>query len=365
MTRLTRLGCVAALALLTGRAWGAEPTAADRATARALAEEGGQALDTKQYEKAADRFARADALVHAPSLVLELARAQAGMGKYVEAHESYLRILREGVPPNAPQIFQRALLSAKDEEKVVGAKRAWATLSVGTGTTVGSSGSAPTGVKVSLDGEDVPRAALDVRRAVNPGRHTVKATADGFDASQTIFNVTEGQSISVTLSLRPMPKVTPTPLARASNASASATEAKGDSALPSAHDPSKVQEAPLSVQVSGATGTTGRTLGILALGVGGLGLAVGGVAGAIALGKHQALEQACPAGNCPPSENDNLSSYRSTVTVTTAGIAVGVVGVVAGTILYLVYRPRSGSAMSETVSPTVGVDGAGLRVAFQ
>src|SRR3954471_15087061 len=83
----------------------AEPSASDRATARVLADEAGEALDQKNYEVAADRFGGADALVHAPTLLLGLARAEVGLGKLVEASENYQRIVREGVTPGAPAAF--------------------------------------------------------------------------------------------------------------------------------------------------------------------------------------------------------------------------------------------------------------------
>src|SRR6266542_5174969 len=80
----------------------AEAPDADRTMARAMAEEGQDALERRDYRVAEDRFTRADALIHAPTLMLGLARAQAGLGKLVEAHESYQRILREGVKPGSP-----------------------------------------------------------------------------------------------------------------------------------------------------------------------------------------------------------------------------------------------------------------------
>src|SRR5207302_4170048 len=83
----------------------AEATASDRATARVLADEAGEALDQKNYEVAADKFARAEALVHAPTLLLGLARADVGLRKFVEAQENYQRIVREGVTPGAPPAF--------------------------------------------------------------------------------------------------------------------------------------------------------------------------------------------------------------------------------------------------------------------
>ena len=64
--------------LSTTTAW-AEPSEADRATARALALEGHNALKNKDFASAADRFGRADALVHAPTLVVDWARALQGL----------------------------------------------------------------------------------------------------------------------------------------------------------------------------------------------------------------------------------------------------------------------------------------------
>ena len=75
---------------------------ADRATARELAREGQAAFDRGDFETAADRFARADALVHAPTLLLALARAQNKLNRLVQSYESYSRILREGVPEGSP-----------------------------------------------------------------------------------------------------------------------------------------------------------------------------------------------------------------------------------------------------------------------
>src|SRR5271170_8050967 len=77
----------------------------DRATARTLGQDGQKALDAKDYKTAEDDFRRADSLVHAPTLSLGLARALAAEGKYVDAQETYKRIIREGVAPGAPAVF--------------------------------------------------------------------------------------------------------------------------------------------------------------------------------------------------------------------------------------------------------------------
>lgn len=88
---------------------------ADHITARAVAFEANAALENKDYAAAAERFARADALVHAPTLLLGLARADVGLGKLVAAREVYERIVREGVSPQASAVFTRAVEDAKRE----------------------------------------------------------------------------------------------------------------------------------------------------------------------------------------------------------------------------------------------------------
>ncbi len=75
----------------------AQSDAENRATARALAAQGQEQLEAKDYAKAEDSFRRADALFHAPTLVLGIARASAAEGKFVEAWEAYNRIIIEGV----------------------------------------------------------------------------------------------------------------------------------------------------------------------------------------------------------------------------------------------------------------------------
>src|SRR5258706_3157916 len=105
MLRLSR--AVLLSFVLTSSAALAEPTPADRATARTLAQEGQQALEAKNYAIAIDRFGRADSLVHAPTLLLGLARSQVGLGKLVEAQESYNRIIREGVAATSPHSWAK------------------------------------------------------------------------------------------------------------------------------------------------------------------------------------------------------------------------------------------------------------------
>ena len=95
------------LLLARARLAHAEDNASDRATARGLAGEGYAALEKKDYVTAEDRFRRADELVHAPTLVLDRARALVGLGRFGEAYAAYDSIIRETLPSKVPPVWKR------------------------------------------------------------------------------------------------------------------------------------------------------------------------------------------------------------------------------------------------------------------
>jgi len=314
--------------LWTGSAL-AEPSAADRATARALAGEGYQALQSKDYATAADRFSRADALVHAPTLMIDWARALVGLGKFVEAQERYEQIIREGVDPKAPKSWQKALDDAGVELAALKPRLAWVTLSI-----TGSNDA-----RVTIDGAPVPPAAIGVRRAINPGERTVRVVAKGYLPQKKTLRLAEGSDNSADFTLEPDPD------------QPAGTSTMLDSA-PATADKSP-QRSPIPMYV--------------AFGVGGVGLVVGGVTGALALGKHGSLSKACnSASQCPSSESDTLSSYHTLGTVSGVGFAVGLAGVGAGAALWFLGRNDDAAPPTQglSVHPYLGFASAGAVGSF-
>jgi hypothetical protein len=79
-------------------------------------------------------------------------------------------------------------------------------------------------------------------------------------------------------------------------------------------------------------GSTQRTLGWVALGVGGAGLTVGGIFGILGLSDKSDLEASCPDRRCEPDQYDALDSYETKKTISTVailgGAALGATGVV-------------------------------------
>ena len=320
------LGLVLLLALtLSGHTVRAAESEEDVATARKLAEEGQTALNTKDYPTAADRFRRAEELHHAPTLLVGLARAYVGLGKFVRARESYNKVLHQPLPKDPPPAFTQALKDAKAEIGPVESKIAWVTIVV--------SGTDKPAVK--LDGDEVPVAALGAKRAVDPGDHVVTATAEGFSTDEKRFASESGASADVALALTALPSSKPIP---------GPAPASGDS----------------------GAGDTQRLAGFIGIGVGAAGLVVGAITGGLAMGKHSSLSDACPNGQCPASEQSDLDSYHTLGLVSTIGFIAGGVLAAAGLVVVLTAPsdPSEPAAPAASVSASFGPNGIAATVRF-
>lgn len=301
---------------------------ADRATARALALEGHAALQKKDYATAADRFGRADALVHAPTLVVDHARALQGLGRFVEAHEKYELVLREGVTSSSPKSWTRALEEAKKELDALKPRLAWVTVVL----------KEPSEATVKIDGLLVPAAAVGVKRAADPGFPEVTVTAEGYESFKQTVTVGPGEEKSVEVTLKKQPEV------------------QGPEPLPSADVYRPRQSSPAR-----------RALTYVAFGLGGAGAVTGGVFGAMALKKRSDLRSECVDGFCRSSSAKKISTYHTYGTVSAAALGVGVLGLGTGLVLLLTEPKTQEAAPSAAfeVYPIVGVGLVGAQGRFQ
>ena len=312
----------------------AEPTETDRATARELAADGYRALKSGDYATAADRFQRADALVHAPTLLVDWGRALVGLELLVEAGEKYALVIREGIEPGAPPSWHRAHTEARSELEALKPRLAWLTLVV-------SGAEAPV---ITFDRARVPKASLGVPRATNPGTHQIRVQATGYQPALRTVTLVEGQRKRIEIPLVPGPR--------------GSVAADPPEPLP---DP---QPAP---QDSGGSSTR-RTLTYTAFAVGGAGLIVGGVTGALALDRRSELESACSGDICPPSERDAIDSYQALGIASGISFGVAALGIGTGITLLLTEQdqgPRdTSSARGSGVWPYVGAGTIGAKGRF-
>jgi hypothetical protein len=307
---------------------------ADRATARELAAEGNEALKKKSYETAEDRFRRADALVHAPTLVVDHARALVGLGRFAEAYQRYQLVLSEGAAPTAPRGWKQAVKDAEREVQPLAAKIAWLTLTVKT----------PGEVHVWMDGREVPAADIGTRHPVDPGTRAVTARAAGFQPKEMSVNLTAGGETALEIELEPLPpEPAPAPLA--------SPEVAATVAAPPAKD---------------------RTWVYVAFGVGAAGLVTGATAGVLALGVRSDINAECPNMHCSGAKTqdqvthwqDQKSKYKTLGTISGIGFALGLAGAGAGTALLLMQSKETEPATTARLLPYVGLGELGVSGSF-
>ncbi|HEY3235344.1 MAG TPA: hypothetical protein VGJ84_11570, partial [Polyangiaceae bacterium] len=187
--------CVCASAAFTATA--AAQSAADKSTARRLAQEGIQLFQSQKYTEALERLQRAENLYDAPVHLLYIARCQVQLGQLVEGAETYQRLIRARLEPGAPDAFHKAVESGKTEMAELEPKIPSLRVDV-----------EPSGLSdlhVTLDDSEVPAAGLGVDRPVNPGAHKIKAIAKGYAAPEQTLELKPGERKQISLKLAPAP----------------------------------------------------------------------------------------------------------------------------------------------------------------
>lgn len=313
----------------------ADTNAGDRATARALAQQGYEALRAKSYSTAADCFTRALAIIDAPTLRRDLARAQVGLGKLVDAHENYGSIIRKGVSDDAPPPWVKAVDDAKAEIGPVENRLAYAVITV----------TGPAHPRVTVDGAPIAEASLGVKRPMDPGRHEIRALGPGYHTAKKTIVLKDGESVKMTFELEDAPP----------DAAPKDEEESGKVSVATVVDPA-----------------WRKPLTITAFALGGAGLVVGSVAGVMAISLHGKLATHCTNRVCNPPDKAELDRFHTVGAISTIGFVAGGVTAGAGIVLLLV-RPqvlvqkepvKSTAQTGFRWAPFVSATGAGVEGTF-
>jgi hypothetical protein len=263
---------------------------ASRAEARKIGYAGVEAYQAGDYATAHDRLEAAYQLLTVPSLGLWSARALAKLGKLVEADARYLEVIKLPTSVGDEAIQEQARQDAGSERGAL-ARRIPSILVRVQGAPIGE-------VAVTVDDEALVGSALGENHLVNPGRHRVEGIR-GATRARADVTVAEGEQKEAQL--------------RFTGAGADASS--GGSA-----------DVGLRAQPGVSTGGAPmRTVGWVALGAGGAGLAVGVVSALIVRAKKSHLDGAgCGDGQmCPASEAGNVDSYNGWRPVPTISLVAG------------------------------------------
>ncbi|MGA7121686.1 MAG: hypothetical protein WBY94_16385 [Polyangiaceae bacterium] len=319
--------------LLTATAAHAEPTAADRETARNLMQEGRDLRDRGDLADALTRFHAADDIMHVPTTGLEVARVEAALGMLVEARDTIAAIRKSPTKPTDPEPFNEARRKADDLDVSLEGRVPGLTIFV---DTVEHDPPA-----VSIDGVVVPAGTIGLPRSVDPGHHVITAKTASAEVKQEI-DVGEWERREVRLSL-PAPE----PSARVGP------------------EPAPFPEAAPRRPRSPSAFTYG-TIGIAAAG-----LVTGVVAGLMSWSDTSSLEGECPRRVCPPGRpSSDLDSANLLATISTVSLVVAGVGAGAAAVSFVAGSSRPATPVQRTpalgtrVTPWIGAGVAGVRGTF-
>ncbi|MBK8256419.1 MAG: hypothetical protein IPK82_27590 [Polyangiaceae bacterium] len=304
-----------------------------RAIAQALFDEAQKLMEAGNFSPACIKLEEVVRLSPGKiGAVITLAKCYEGEGKLASAWSRYRNAADAAKVAGDPR--------AKDAQKKVeelDAKVPRLTI------VVGLKAGAVVGLRVMRDGSEVSAAQWGVAIPVDPGDHHVEATAPGKQAFVT--DVTLAVGATTTLEIAELVEPNPTPTA---TPTAAPTPTAVVTALPTADaGPTKV------------LGLPPRTWGFVIGGVGTLGIVAGAVAGAVALGQHDALAAQCLNRFCGADKRGDIAAYETTGLVSTIGFAAGGALAAAGVVIWLV-SPASAAPPKVSVAPVVTLGGAGL-----
>jgi hypothetical protein len=319
------VGLFLALALSSPPAL-AQATEADRVLAQSLFEQGRQLMEAKSYAEACPKLAESQRLDPGGGTLLNLARCHELEGRIATAWAEYKEALGQARSDGRDD---RAKI-AEEHLGLLEPRLARLTIQVATRLD---------GLEVVRNGAPVRVAAWGVATPVDPGSHTLRATAPGHEAWQSVIEIREAEQRVVEVpALVAIVAPAPPPVT-----------APVTTAVPRPPAP-----------VDDTAGDSRRTLGFVALGVGVVGLGVGAYFGVSALNKRADSDRICSASVCKPGQEEAVSlNDEAARDAWIANVGIGI-GILAGGLgVYLLSTAPSASAVSLSGAP------GGARVSYR
>jgi hypothetical protein len=264
-----------------------------------------EAYHRADWTTAQEAFLRAEAISHSPVFMLFIARCRRNLGAWLEARELYRRVASEQLSDGVPEPWRVAVRDAAQELEELTARIP---------SIVIVPENAPANATITVDGKVVQARDLGLQIQVDPGLHRVTGT-DPVGAAVEVEVRVDPSEHARRVALRfpgPRSEVPLPPPVRTPTTS-------GSPKPPPAHPTRR------AAYVSGALGLVG--------------LAVGTVAGVVALAKSNALKDRCQGNLCLGSERADADAIRPYATVSTLGFAVGGVALATGTVLLALDPP--------------------------
>jgi serine/threonine-protein kinase len=325
---------VLASALVLPASARADATPQDQAVAQSLYDEGRTLMAAKNFAQACPKLEESQRLDPSPATEFHLADCYEQVGRTASAWAAFL------------EVAANSKLAGRAEREKVAHDRAGALAPKLTKLTVNvPAGSQVAGLVVKRNGTVVREGQWGTAVPVDQGAQAIDATAPGKLPWHADVQATgEGKTTSVDV-----PPLQDAPVASAATPAASpaaTSTTASDAATPA---PSH--------------GNTQRILGATAAGVGVVGLVVGGIFGATAIGKNsQANDGNCTGNSCTQKGVDLRREAVNAGNVSTVAFIVGGVAVAGGAVLWFTAPSNHGVVAAPAVGD--GTYGAVVRGSF-
>jgi hypothetical protein len=296
--------CRIALVVITlAAAAHADPTPADRAMAEALFRDAKELRDAGKMGEACPKFAESHRLDPKPGSILNLATCYEQEGKTASAWVAYAEsaTMAARVKQHERERFARGKIDELEK------KLSYLKLDVAPANTNVD------GFTIAIDGKPVSAAAAGTRIPLDPGEHAVEAYAPA----------RRSWSDRVLVAAGPAEKTIAVPdLAALSLPDAPVLGPSAD---------------------VGSAGSTQRTLGFVALGIGAAGVVVGGISGVMTISEKNTVDEHCSGSFCNAQGLEANEAAKDAATVSTIAFSAAAIAVVTGVVLVLT-APRARSA---------------------
>ncbi|WP_394825110.1 hypothetical protein [Pendulispora albinea] len=296
---------------------GAGGGAPDAVTAQALFDSGKALMKEGRYTEACDKFQSSHRIDPKPGTVFNLAYCYEQNGQTASAWARYVEAAEF-----AARDHQRERESyARERARLLAPKLARLTI---------QSGALPEGAVVRRDGAAVDKAVLGTAVPVDPGEHTVEVTVGGKSAWSTRVHVATGAAMHVNV---------PPAAALGSAATGVGAAETGERGAAGAAD-GDAGDAHRRGSWSGQ-----KTLAVVALGVGVVGLGVGTYFGLSAKSKWDDAREQCLPQGCRSASIDMGHDAKTNATIATVGfVAAGAALVGAAALWFTAPSARSTAA---------------------
>lgn len=308
--------------------------ARDSAAGEALYRAAKESAKKGDWEKACAQFAESQRLDPAPGTLVNLADCEEHRGLVTSAWSHFTEVQPQFKPGDARASYAREHAAALEKR----IPRVVIKLQAG----------APATARVFRDEEELKGASLGVPLPVDPGKHVIVVKVGSAEARFPVTAV-ESQTAEVTVTA---PAETAPPKA---------------AAIEPAPAPPKASDPPPPPIDKPAEASGNRTLGFVLVSAGGVGLAVGGVTGILALSNAGKVKDTCGPSylTCDQASVDDAAAGKTMATVSTVAFIAGGALLAGG--LYFVFTSPAKSAATSNGARTgiaIGPAGAALKGTF-